>query len=132
MFNKPTQNCIIKGKRSNWGGLPNNRSLFHSPVNCGLPIGSLRSQVFANFYINTLDHYVESELKQKYYGRYVDDFVIRTYEPAYLKHLIPQLSKFLHSTLELTLHPKKIHLEHYKKGYIIRYINFKSLVENKS
>ena len=62
--------------RSNWNDLPNNKSLFHSPLHCGLPIGNLTSQVFANFYMNTLDHYVKSELKLKYYGRYVDDFVI--------------------------------------------------------
>jgi RNA-directed DNA polymerase len=56
VFNNPTQNCIVKGKRSNWNGLPNNKSLFYSPKDCGLPIGNLTNQVFANFYMNTLDH----------------------------------------------------------------------------
>jgi hypothetical protein len=116
IFNNPTQNCIIKGKRSNWQDLPKNKSLFHSPLNCGLPIGNLTSQVFANFYMNTLDHYVKSELKLKYYGRYVDDFVIVHFDKTFLKELTPYLSNFLHSTLQLTLHPKKIHLQHYKKG----------------
>ena len=116
VFNNPTQNCIIKGKRSNWNDLPNNKSLFHSPPNCGLPIGNLTSQVFANFYMNTLDHYIKSTLKQKYYGRYVDDFVIVHPSLAYLKALIPKLSTFLQDELQLTLHPKKIHLQHYKKG----------------
>jgi RNA-directed DNA polymerase len=116
VFNNPTQNCIVKGKRSNWNDLPNNKSLFHSPPNSGLPIGNLTSQVFANFYMNTLDHYVKSELKQKYYGRYVDDFVIVHPNKEYLKELIPHLSAFLFSSLKLTLHPKKIHLQHYKKG----------------
>lgn len=116
VFNNPTLNCVIKGKRSNWNGLPNNKSLFYSPPNCGLPIGNLTSQVFANFYMNTLDHYVKSELKQKYYGRYVDDFIIVHPNKEYLKDLITQLSTFLHSNLQLTLHPKKIHLQHYKKG----------------
>jgi RNA-directed DNA polymerase len=116
VFNNPTQNCIIKGKRSNWNGLPNNKSLFCSPLNCGLPIGNLTSQVFANFYMNSLDHYVKSELKLKYYGRYVDDFVIIHPNKEYLKSLIPQLSNFLDYTLQLILHPKKIHLQHYKRG----------------
>ena len=53
IFNEPTKNCIIKGKKTNWDGLPNNKSLFHSPPNCGLPIGNLTSQIFANFYMNT-------------------------------------------------------------------------------
>ncbi len=116
VFNNPTKNCIIKGKRSNWNDLTNNKSLFHSPPNCGLPIGNLTSQVFANFYMNTLDHYIKSTLKQKYYGRYVDDFVIVHGSKEYLKELIPHLSTFLQSNLQLTLHPKKIHLQHYKKG----------------
>lgn len=116
VFNNPTQNCIIKGKRSNWNDLPNNKSLFYSHSNCGLPIGNLTSQVFANFYMNTLDHYIKSTLKQKYYGRYVDDFVIVHENKEYLKALIPHLSNFLLTTLNLKLHPKKIHLQHYKKG----------------
>lgn len=116
VFNNPTKNCIIKGKRSSWDGLPKNKSLFHSPPNCVLPIGNLTSQVFANFYMNTLDHYIKSTLKQKYYGRYVDDFVIVHACKEYLKELIPHLSTFLQSNLQLTLHPKKIHLQHYKKG----------------
>lgn len=116
VFNNPTQNCIIKGKRSNWNDLPNSKSLFHSPTNSGLPIGNLTSQVFANFYMNTLDHYIKHNLKIKYYGRYVDDFVIVHENKAYLKSLISHFTTFLHSTLKLTLHPKKIHLQHYKKG----------------
>jgi RNA-directed DNA polymerase len=116
IFNNPIQNCIIKGKRSNWQDLPNNKSLFHSPPNSGLPIGNLTSQVFANFYMNTLDHYVKHDLKIQFYGRYVDDFVIVHPDKAFLKSLILELYDFLQSTLHLTLHPKKIHLQHYKKG----------------
>jgi RNA-directed DNA polymerase len=116
IFNNPIQNCIIKGKRSNWQDLSNNKSLFHSPPNSGLPIGNLTSQVFANFYMNTLDHYVKHDLKIQFYGRYVDDFVIIHPDKGFLKSLILELYDFLQSTLHLTLHPKKIHLQHYKKG----------------
>lgn len=116
VFNNPAKNCIIKGKRSNWNDLPNNKSLFHSPPNSGLPIGNLTSQVFANFYMNTLDHYIKHTIGIKYYGRYVDDFVIVHENKEYLKSIIPDLSNFLLTTLNLKLHPKKIHLQHYKKG----------------
>jgi hypothetical protein len=116
IYNDPTQNCIIKGKKSNWDGLPKNKSLFHSPPNCGLPIGNLTSQVFANFYMNHFDQYLKKGLKVGLYGRYVDDFVIIYSNKEYLKSLILQLSTFLLSTLKLTLHPKKIYLQHYTKG----------------
>lgn len=33
IFNNPVENCIIKGKKSNWNDLPATKSLFHSPVN---------------------------------------------------------------------------------------------------
>jgi len=116
IYNDPTQNCIVKGKRSDWDALPETKSLFHSKPNCGLPIGNLTSQVFANFYMNSFDHYVKNDLKIRYYGRYVDDFVIVHEDKEYLKKLIPQLAEFLQSELHLTIHPKKIYFQHYSKG----------------
>ena len=116
IFNDPTKNCIIKGKRKEWEGLPQNKSLFHSPPDCGLPIGNLTSQVFANFYLNLLDHFITAELGINYYGRYVDDFIIVHENNEYLKNLIPQIAEFLQSRLQLTLHPNKIYLQHYSKG----------------
>ena len=114
--NNPTQNVIIKGGRSNWNGLPTDKSLFHSPANCGLPIGNLTSQVFANFYMNDFDHYIKNTLGIRYYGRYVDDFVIIHEDKEFLKELIPKLSNFLSSKLKLRLHPRKIYLQKYDKG----------------
>ncbi|MCL2040754.1 MAG: reverse transcriptase/maturase family protein [Bacteroidales bacterium] len=114
--NNPTQNVIIKGNKNNWDGLPADKSLFHSPKNCGLPIGNLTSQVFANFYMNDFDHYVKNTLGIRYYGRYVDDFVIVHENKDFLKTLIPKLSDFLLSKLRLTLHPRKIYLQKYDKG----------------
>ena len=116
IFNNPVENCIIKGKKSNWKNLPATKSLFHSLANSGLPIGNLTSQIFANFYLDSFDHYMKHELQIRYYGRYVDDFVIVHNDKEYLKSLIPQLSNFLLSTLQLTLHPKKIYLQHYSRG----------------
>jgi len=54
IFNNPTQNCIIKGNKKDWEGLPKNKSLFHMPPDCGLPIGNLTSQVFAIFICTSL------------------------------------------------------------------------------
>ena len=124
--NDPTKNCYIKGKKTDWDNLPHTKSLFHSPENCGLPIGNLTSQIFANFYMDSFDHYIKHDilplrqlaegLGRGFYGRYVDDFVIVHSDKEYLKVLIPQLSNFLLSTLKLTLHPRKIYLQSYEKG----------------
>jgi len=116
IYNDPTQNCIIKGKHMDWKDLPETKSLFHSKPNCGLPIGNLTSQVFANFYMDSFDHYMKHDLKIRYYGRYVDDFVIVHESKEYLKNLIPKLTDYLQSNLQATIHPKKIYLQHYSKG----------------
>ncbi|PWH85074.1 RNA-directed DNA polymerase [Brumimicrobium oceani] len=116
ILNAPTKNCIIKGYKSDWDNLPQTKSLFHSKPNCGLPIGNLTSQVFANFYMDSFDHFVKHNLKIRYYGRYVDDFVIVHEDKEYLKKLIPILSEYLQTELQTTIHPKKIYLQHYGKG----------------
>lgn len=46
------------------------------PVQCGLPIGSLTSQHFANFYLGWLDRFVKEQLRVRGYVRYMDDFVL--------------------------------------------------------
>ena len=116
IFNAAAENCFIKGKKKDWKGLPNNKSLFHSPKNSGLPIGNLTSQVFANFYMHAFDSYVKNELGISYYGRYVDDFVLVHPNKEFLKALLTKLSSFLSANLQLTLHPNKIYLQHYSKG----------------
>ena len=111
----PIVNCIIKGKKLDWEGLPQTKSLFHAQPNCGLPIGNLTSQLFGNIYMNEFDHWVKRELNIKHYGRYVDDFVLIHESKDYLQSVIPKLSDFLLSTLQLTLHPDKIYLQHYSR-----------------
>jgi len=116
IFNDPTKNCIIKGKKADWKGLPQAKSLFYAGNNKGFPIGNLTSQLFGNIYLNDFDHYIKYKLGIKYYGRYVDDFVIVHPNKEYLKSIIPLLSDYLQSHLSLKLHPKKIYLQHYTKG----------------
>lgn len=116
VFNSPTKGCIIKGCKSNWRSLPRNKSLFHANKGVGLPIGNLTSQVFANFYMDAFDHFIKHDLAIKYYGRYVDDFVIVHHSKRFLQDVIPKISRFLYSTLNLKIHPRKIYLQHIKKG----------------
>jgi retron-type reverse transcriptase len=116
IFYEPTQHCIIKSKRSAWQGLPLDKSLFYSAPQCGLPIGNLTSQVFANFYMNSFDHFIKHDLGIRYYGRYVDDFILAHEDKDYLKALIPVIKDRLQKQLQLTLHPNKIYLQHYSKG----------------
>jgi hypothetical protein len=116
IFNNPTKNCKVKGKRKDWVGLPKNKSLFFSKRRCGLPIGNLTSQLFSNIYLNDFDWFVKKELDCKFYGRYVDDFFIVSKDKEFLRKIIPQIKKYLQKELNLTIHPNKIYLQHFSKG----------------
>lgn len=111
VFNDPTQGCIIKGKRSDWRGLPPTKSLFHARRDCGLPIGNLTSQIFANVYMSGFDRWMKEEKRCRYYGRYVDDFYVVGSDAKELSALVTDIREFLRTNLFLTLHPKKICLE---------------------
>jgi hypothetical protein len=114
--NDSVSNCVRKSPREKWKGLPSSKSLFYAPENCGLPIGNYTNQVFANFYLNSLDHFIKSVLKIRYYGRYVDDFLLISKDKEKLKKIIPIVREFLKNELKLTLHPQKIYFQHYFKG----------------
>ena len=116
LFNNPTKDCITKSSMSDWEGLPPTKSLFHAKSGCGLPIGNLTSQLFGNIYLNEFDHFVKRDLKIRFYGRYVDDFVLIHPDKNYLASIIPVMKNFLSDNLQLELHPDKIYLQHYSKG----------------
>lgn len=116
IFNTVTENCRIKGSKSDWLVLPPSKSLFNYPTNIGLPIGNLTSQVFGNVYMNNFDHFVTKELKINHYGRYVDDMLFVHNDKAYLESIIPKLSNFLSTNLKLKIHPNKILLKSIDEG----------------
>lgn len=117
IFTNAATNCRIKGSKANWQGLPKDKSLFNKPQGYGLPIGNLTSQIFGNVYLNDLDQYIKKELKIKYYGRYVDDMVFVHQDKNVLKNSIPHIQKEL-DNVGLSIHPKKIYLQHYTKGVL--------------
>ncbi len=116
IFNDPRKKCIIKGRRSDWNGLPDSKSLFHSKPGCGLPIGNLTSQLFANIYLNDFDHFMKRGLGIRFYGRYVDDFVLVHNDKSFLISLIPKIADYLKNSLHLTLHPDKAYCQNIEKG----------------
>lgn len=82
----------------------------------GLPIGNLTSQLFANIYLNELDHFVKEGLRQRWYARYMDDFLIIHPNKEYLKEARDTIRKFLIEKLDLNLHPRKVVIKNVKEG----------------
>jgi len=116
LYANPTKNYIFKGSHLLKKKIPMYKSLFHTPENCGIPIGNLTSQFFANLYLNELDHFVKRDLKIKYYGRYVDDFILFHKDKDYLKYCRDEINIFLLKKLKVKLHPRKQVLQEVRKG----------------
>jgi RNA-directed DNA polymerase len=74
----------------------------------GLPLGNLTSQLLVNIYMNELDQFAKHKLNARHYIRYADDFVFLSSDRVWLESLIPPITKFLHDSLKLELHPKKV------------------------
>jgi len=72
----------------------------------GLPIGNLTSQLFANLFLDRMDHWVKEVLRAPGYVRYVDDFALFDDDPARLAAWRDRLEAFL-ARRRLLLHPEK-------------------------
>ena len=93
--------------------------------NKGLPLGNITSQLFANIYLNELDRFIKHELKEKYYIRYCDDFIILKSDKGYLEEFIASVGFFLGEKLKLSLHPDKIGIRKYHQGIdFLGYVSF--------
>jgi len=91
----------------------------------GLPLGNVTSQLFANVYLHTFDHFMKHDMKIKYYLRYCDDFVILHHDRTYLEKLLSQAQHFLTKHLGLTIHPRKITLKKFTQGIdFLGYVTF--------
>jgi RNA-directed DNA polymerase len=87
--------------------LPAHKTLFKAAPHCGLPIGNLTSQFFANVYLDALDQFVKHQLKARYYLRYCDDLVLLSQERAVLERQEAEIGDFVFEELCLTLNDRR-------------------------
>ncbi len=122
IYHDPTQNFVVKGKRSLLSLVPRQKSLFFSEEKQGLPIGNLTSQFFANIYLNELDQFVKRTLRCKFYGRYVDDFFLIDKDKKQIMQWKGEIEKFLYDALCAQLHPRKFTIQ--RLNYGIDFVGF--------
>ena len=103
----PIEDCRLHGSEEEWADLPKSKSLFYSPVGCGLPIGNLTSQLFSNVYLNVLDQYVKRKLRCRHYGRYVDDFYVVSADKEFLLEVAERVKEVLLMRLHLEINDGK-------------------------
>ena len=89
---------------------------FHTVRGKGLPLGNLTSQLFSNVYMNEFDQFMKHKLKEKYYIRYADDFVILSESKNHLGQPLPVIEGFLEQTLKLYLHEDKVFIKTANSG----------------
>ncbi len=98
-------------------------SFFKTPGK-GLPLGNLTSQLFANIYLHEFDFFVKHLLKEKWYLRYCDDFIILSCLRQHLLNLIFTVKTFLDKQLKLSIHPDKISIRSWHQGIdFVGYVN---------
>ena len=83
--------------------VPPHKRLENAKPGCGLPIGNLSSQFFANVCLDALDQFVKHVLKAPRYIRYVDDFVLVHESREQLAIWQQQIEDFLRTQLRLEL-----------------------------
>jgi hypothetical protein len=94
------------GKGPHRGAAEVNSIIIHSYETSpgqGLPIGSLTSQHFANFYLAKFDRYVTEALGARGYVRYMDDCVIWSASASQLRQTLRGCEVFLDRELRLEI-----------------------------
>ncbi len=74
----------------------------------GMPIGSLTSQLFANVYLDALDHFVKEYLRVRHYLRYMDDFLLLTADRREARDRLNAVRAFLTEQLRLELNARRV------------------------
>jgi hypothetical protein len=110
VFHDPTADYEMQDRGNLRQHLPPHKSLFHAKPFCGLPIGNLTSQFFANVYLNELDQFIKHVLKCRFYLRYVDDLVLLDPALEKLRHWQHAITDFSGEKLALAMNAKATRL----------------------
>lgn len=115
LFHDPRENVEIRGERAMLRLVPPHKRLMEAPKHCGLPIGNLSSQFFANVLLDGLDQHIKHTIKARHYVRYVDDMVLLHDSPQWLNGALRSINEFL-PRLRLALNPRKTVIQPVARG----------------
>lgn len=112
----PELNCRIKGDIKILKRLAHGKTLFDNEPECGLAIGNLTSQIFANFFMSKLEKWLRKHFQNIRFGRYVDDVYLIARTKRELLECIAAMRVFLREELRVKLHPYKVYLQPVRHG----------------
>jgi len=78
---------------------------FRGQAGRGLPIGSLTSQHFANFYLGWFDRFAKERLRVRGYVRHMDDMALWGDSAGELRHVLTSAQTFIVDELGLSFKP---------------------------
>ena len=116
LFHDPRGNVDLRGQAELHANVPPHKRLGNAPAHCGLPIGNLSSQFFANVFLNALDQFVKHQLGARYYVRYVDDFILIHESAQWLNAARERIEQFLAERLHVQLNPRKTIVQPVARG----------------
>ena len=116
LLHDPRMDVELHSPQSLLRVVPPHKSLFNAPEHCGLPIGNLSSQFFANVFLNALDQHVKHDLRIRHYVRYVDDFVLIHRSTSALRQAHDDIAQWLPATLHVQLNPRKTVVQPVSRG----------------
>jgi RNA-directed DNA polymerase len=116
LWHDPRHDVEVRGHAQRLALVPPHKSLFNAPAHCGLPIGNLSSQFFANVLLDPWDHRVKHQLAMPHYVRYVDDFVLVHRSVERLQTALADACTWLPAKLHLQLNPRKTVLQPAARG----------------
>lgn len=88
----------------------------------GIPIGNLSSQIFANLYLNKLDHYLKETVRCRHYLRYMDDLIVFDNDKSRLNYIKESIREYLKG-LKLELHENKSQIYQTRRG--VNFLGYK-------
>jgi RNA-directed DNA polymerase len=97
---------LVRATAAERAQVPAHKMLENAARGCGIPIGNLSSQFFANVYLHELDVFVKHALRARRYVRYVDDFVLVHESREQLQAWQAQIEAFLRDQLRLRVKPE--------------------------
>lgn len=83
---------------------------------CGIPLGNLTSQLFANVYLHELDRFVMHDLRMRRYARYMDDWIMIGRDYGALTRIAVCCQAFLRDALRLDAPERKTSLTPVHRG----------------
>lgn len=83
---------------------------------CGIPLGNLTSQLFANVYLHECDWFAAHTLCVPRFARYMDDWIVMHRDPVMLGDIAMQCCAFLRDALHLDVPDRKVSITSVHRG----------------